>query len=151
MQFSSFVLALFFSVFLSLFATAAPVAEPAAELEERTSKSSKSKKVTYVGDATYYDVGLGACGEWNVSSDPIVAVSHTLFDTYPGYDGANPNNNPICGKKLTATYKGKSVTVTVRDRCVGCAPDDIDLSISAFEKLAPKAVGRMHDVKWSFN
>ena len=51
---------------------------------------------------TYYATGLGACGITNTDSDYIAAVSHTLFDTYPGYNGVNPNNNPICGRKATA-------------------------------------------------
>lgn len=32
---------------------------------------------------TFYDVGLGACGVTNVDTDYIVAVSTTLYDTYP--------------------------------------------------------------------
>ncbi|KAI0343376.1 plant expansin, partial [Trametopsis cervina] len=100
---------------------------------------------------TFYETGLGACGKTNHDSDLIAAVSHTLFDEYPGYNGANPNHNPICGKKIKATYKGKSVTVKVVDRCVGCATWDLDFSPSAFTKLASKSVGRLSGVKWEFD
>ncbi|KAJ7786422.1 hypothetical protein B0H16DRAFT_30959 [Mycena metata] len=48
------------------------------------------------------------------------AVSIDLFDNYPGYAGANPNNNPVCNRQVKATYQGKSVTVRITDRCTGC-------------------------------
>ena len=55
--------------------------------------------------ATYYATGLGSCGIVNVDTDYIAAASHILFDSFPGYNGVNPNSNPICGKKATATCK----------------------------------------------
>ncbi|KAI0330553.1 hypothetical protein GY45DRAFT_1323494 [Cubamyces sp. BRFM 1775] len=103
---------------------------------------------TQSGDGTYYATGLGACGITNHDSDYIAAVSHLLFDNYPGYDGANPNNNPVCNRKIKATYQGKSVTITVTDRCTGCAVTDLDFSPSAFSQLADFAVGRLHDMTW---
>jgi len=102
------------------------------------------------GDGTYYSTGLGACGIVNRNSDYIVAVSAQLFDTYPG-NTPNPNNNPICHKQLTAHYKGKSVTVTVTDRCAGCnGVYDLDLSPSAFSVLADKSLGRI-PITWNWN
>ncbi|KAI5123766.1 hypothetical protein M0805_000355 [Coniferiporia weirii] len=103
------------------------------------------------GDGTFYAVGLGACGVTNVPSDKIAAVSHLLFDTFPGYDGVNPNNNPVCGKSITATYGGKSVTVTVEDRCTGCAITDLDFSTSAFDELGAESIGRLHGMTWVWN
>jgi hypothetical protein len=96
------------------------------------------------GDGTYYETGLGACGWTNVDTDMIAAIAHDTFDTYPGYTGANPNNNPICGKKVTAYYGGNSVTVTIVDRCAGCAKSSsLDFSPSAFSQLADQALGRI--------
>ena len=46
--------------------------------------------------------------------------------------------------------KGKSVTVAVRDRCTGCAFNDLDFSPAAFDKLASRSVGRIHGVQWDF-
>lgn len=43
-----------------------------------------------------------------------VAVSHLIYDTFPGAT-ANPNNNPVCGRKIAATWSGNTVTVTVQD------------------------------------
>ena len=46
---------------------------------------------------------------------------------------------------------GKSVTVTVEDRCAGCAgAADLDFTQTGFEKLAAVGVGRIHDVKWEW-
>ncbi|KAH9922488.1 plant expansin [Fomitopsis serialis] len=103
---------------------------------------------TQTGDATWYETGLGACGITNTNSDYIVAVSENLFDNYPGYTGGNPNNNPVCNKQITASYNGKSVKVTVTDRCTGCATTDLDFSPSAFQQLADLSVGRLHGMTW---
>lgn len=56
------------------------------------------------GDGTFYDAGLGACGQTNAPGDMIAAISEQAFDGYPGAT-ANPNNNPICGKQVKATCK----------------------------------------------
>lgn len=37
----------------------------------------------------------------------------------------------------------RSVDVKVVDRCVGCAADDLDLSLSVFDELADEAEGRV--------
>lgn len=103
---------------------------------------------TQSGEGTFYDIGLGACGITNSGDDKIAAVSYLLFDTYPGYDGTNSNNNPICGKSVTATYGGKSVTVQITDRCTGCALTDLDFSPSAFTELADESVGRITGMTW---
>ncbi|KAK0191603.1 plant expansin [Armillaria mellea] len=103
-----------------------------------------------VGEGTWYYPGLGSCGKTNTASDMIVAVSHLLYDSYPGAT-ANPNLNPICGKKLVATYKGKSVTVTVTDKCMGCAGKyDLDFTPTAFSRLASTDVGRITGVDWKW-
>ncbi|KAF8994155.1 RlpA-like double-psi beta-barrel-protein domain-containing protein-containing protein [Cyathus striatus] len=102
-----------------------------------------------VGDATYYYPGVGACGITNTNADFIVAVSAQYFDTFPGYAGGNPNNNPVCGRSIQANYQGRSVTVAVTDRCVGCAYGDIDLTPAAFGQLADLSVGRIHGVSWN--
>ncbi|KDQ18247.1 hypothetical protein BOTBODRAFT_29592 [Botryobasidium botryosum FD-172 SS1] len=101
------------------------------------------------GQATYFYPGLGACGKTNGNGDLITAVSKLLYDTYPGHT-ANPNNNPVCGRKIKANYAGKSVTVTVVDRCEACAYNDLDLSPSAFEKLSALSAGRLNGVTWDW-
>ncbi|KDQ18238.1 hypothetical protein BOTBODRAFT_185591 [Botryobasidium botryosum FD-172 SS1] len=102
-----------------------------------------------VGQATYFYPGLGACGKYNGNGDLITAVSKLLYDTYPGHT-ANPNNNPVCGRRIKANYGGRSVTVTVVDRCEACAFNDLDLSPTAFENLAALSVGRLSGVTWDW-
>lgn len=94
----------------------------------------------YSGWATYYDVGLSACGTWDTPSMPIVAVSAELFDQWPGA-GPNPNLNPICGRHLEIQWGGKSLVAEVTDRCPGCAVRSLDLSLGAFEHFAFTSVG----------
>ncbi|KAI0057692.1 hypothetical protein BV25DRAFT_1812113, partial [Artomyces pyxidatus] len=98
---------------------------------------------------TYFSPGLGACGEKSSSKDLIVAVGHERFDDYPGAT-SNPNDNPICGKKITAHYGSKSVTVKVVDRCTGCSKNDLDFSPTAFSKLAAESKGRI-DITWEYS
>ncbi len=106
----------------------------------------------YTGDLTYYGPGLGACGVTSSSSDSIVSVSHYIFDA--AQTGSDPNQNPLCGKKLRAKrYKEgtgeRSVDLTVVDRCVGCKSTDIDVTTSAFQQLADIDLGRV-TVTWSW-
>jgi hypothetical protein len=63
--------------------------------------------------------------------------------------GTNPNANPLCGKKIRASRfneaagEQRSVDLTVTDRCTGCAPTDIDVTISVFDQLAVRDHGRV--------
>ncbi|PVI06249.1 hypothetical protein DM02DRAFT_679666 [Periconia macrospinosa] len=98
------------------------------------------------GDLTYYDPGLGACGQTHTENDAIVAVSHIRFDAA---GGANPNNNPLCNKKIRIIRNGHAVDVTVVDRCTGCKQDDLDVSMAVFKSLADVDAGRV-STTWSW-
>jgi len=50
------------------------------------------------GDLTWYETGLGSCGQCNTNDDAIAAVSHALYDSMSF--AANPNYNPICGRRI---------------------------------------------------
>jgi expansin (peptidoglycan-binding protein) len=78
----------------------------------------------------------------------IAAVSHIFFDSYPGYTGANPNNNPLCGKTAQVTYQGTTISVSLTDRCTECAEYDLDFTTTAFEKFAALGVGRITGIQW---
>jgi len=107
---------------------------------------------TYSGDGTFYATGLGACGITNYDTDYIAAISYITFDSYPGYDGSNPNNNPICGKSAHVCYQGKCVDVTVTDRCAGCyGAYNLDFSPAAFNVLADPSAGRINPIEWHWN
>ncbi|KAK6825879.1 hypothetical protein PG987_013373 [Apiospora arundinis] len=105
----------------------------------------------FTGDLTYYQPGLGACGVTSSDRDAIVSVSHLTFDAAGANrdGGGNPNANPLCGKKIriqrdyTEGGGNRSVDVTVVDRCTGCQPADLDVTISVFTQLAPEDSGRV--------
>lgn len=50
----------------------------------------------------------------------------------------------ICGRKVKATWEGKSVVVQIVDRCVACQIFDLDFSPTAFGEIGPMDKGRLH-------
>lgn len=104
-----------------------------------------STGLTRVGDLTYYDLGLTACGRVHRHGEMVAAVAFGHFTT------PNPNKDPMCGKrvKIVDPTTSKSVEVTVQDKCEACKMNDIDVSVTAFEKLKPRTVGRFK-VVWDF-
>ncbi|KAF5347091.1 hypothetical protein D9758_011640 [Tetrapyrgos nigripes] len=102
-----------------------------------------------VGDGTLYNPALGACGISNTDADMVAAVSASFFDTFPGAT-ANPNLNPLCNKPISASFNGKTITVTIVDRCTQCVGQDLDFSPTAFSQLADPAIGRINGVTWDF-
>lgn len=102
---------------------------------------------SHTGDLTHYTVGMGSCGfddSGKDNSDYIVAVSKDLM-------GEQSNGNPMCGKTVTISNGKKSVQATIRDKCGGCAVDDIDGSERVFLDLfGDLGVGR-DTVTWSIN
>ncbi|QRV95559.1 hypothetical protein RhiJN_23577 [Ceratobasidium sp. AG-Ba] len=133
----------------SMFMGAAALPTNATEITAR----SINPAGTHTGQDLAVDIGLGACGWWNSNTEWVAAISHELFDGWPGYAGGNPNNNPVCTTPHTAdiTYNGKTIRVGIVDRCEGCALWDVDLSPSAFQALAPLSAGRLYGATWHFN
>ncbi|KAM7207817.1 papain inhibitor [Naviculisporaceae sp. PSN 640] len=82
------------------------------------------------GELTYYDPGLGACGQTHGPGDAIVAIDQWAFGNDP-----NPNRSPQCNRKIRVNYNGKSAVVTVVDKCMGCNAGDLDVSPSVFNAL----------------
>jgi len=111
----------------------------------------------HIGDLTYYEAGLGACGEVDGQQDNIVSISHIVFDAAGSSTstGGNSNDNPLCGLMLRARRfddeygAERSIDLKVVDRCTGCEPTDLDTTLGAFERLAPSASGRV-DVTWAW-
>ncbi|KAF8473205.1 RlpA-like double-psi beta-barrel-protein domain-containing protein-containing protein [Kalaharituber pfeilii] len=105
------------------------------------------------GEATYYNPALGSCGMTSTDNDPIVAISMVLYDA--ASTSPNPNNNPLCGRKIRATryrpdiLQNITIEAMVVDRCVACAPNDLDLSPYLFEKIANLELGRV-DITWAW-
>ncbi|CAG8600629.1 261_t:CDS:2, partial [Paraglomus occultum] len=97
----------------------------------------------FVGQGTFYSVGLGACGNTNNDNELVAALNAPQFGT-----PANPNNSPFCGRKVLINGPNGSVTCTIVDRCEACKDGDLDLSPTAFAKISPLSAGRfiMHPV-----
>jgi len=69
----------------------------------------------------------------------------------PNWSHPNPNLDPVCNKRATVRdpQSGKSITVSIRDKCMSCGSSNIDLSPRAFQELRPLGVGRFQ-VDWNF-
>ena len=104
------------------------------------STSSTPSEGEFSGDGTFYNTGLGACGIESNDSQFVVAVGYELYDSV---NTANPNNNPLCGRKITVFRGLKSVQVTVVDKCPGCSYYSLDLSPAAFDVLGNPDEGRI--------
>ncbi|KAF5022416.1 hypothetical protein F66182_5556 [Fusarium sp. NRRL 66182] len=99
------------------------------------------------GEFTYYDVGMGACGDDDSGKDEsenIVALSHLLM-------GTQSNGNPMCGQTITIKANGKTAQATVKDKCMGCSINDIDVSRKVFKQLFGSLDEGRTDVEWWFN
>ncbi|SEQ57412.1 Rare lipoprotein A (RlpA)-like double-psi beta-barrel [Streptomyces sp. yr375] len=97
------------------------------------------------GKATYYnDAGYGACGTpINASTDMLVAVS------YQWWTAPNPNNDELCqGISVEVSYNGRTITVPVKDKCMGCTSEHIDLSLPAIRSLGTGDV--LNGITWKF-
>ncbi|KAJ6503071.1 hypothetical protein DFH09DRAFT_1335603 [Mycena vulgaris] len=51
----------------------------------------------HTGDMTWYAQSLGACGDVYDDTSFTAAVSHLMFDAWPGSSTISQNRNPICG------------------------------------------------------
>ncbi|PVF95567.1 hypothetical protein CPB86DRAFT_671622, partial [Serendipita vermifera] len=86
----------------------------------------------------------GACGQYNVPSDFIVALNAAQFEI-----GGYPS--PQCGRGITIHYGGRSAHATVMDECPfgACNFGDLDLSQGLFEYFAPTSAGVFY-MEWEF-
>lgn len=122
-------------------------APPAATTAASSGSSSSSGQGQYSGDITYYDVsvGAGSCGWQGSNGQDLVAIAADVMQ-----NGANPNDNPNCGKTINIYYNGNTHTATVYDTCPTCSGGSLDLTQELFQKVAPDGDGRVHGVSWSF-
>ena len=73
----------------------------------------------------------------------MVAISQRLYNTLSN----QYSFSEYCGRHITASYQGKSVTVEVVDSCGSCSDNDLDFSESAFKELADLEKGFIQ-VEW---
>jgi hypothetical protein len=112
-----------------------------------TQTSQTNTAVNSGGFATYfYQNGVaGACGTVHQDTDMIAAIDSRRY-------GNTGDKSPLCGRKVKITNpaNNKSVVVTIADACPTCQnSNSIDLSLSAFMKIAPLSQG-MVAINWAF-
>ncbi|KAG1835284.1 hypothetical protein EV424DRAFT_1360124 [Suillus variegatus] len=91
---------------------------------------------------TFYDVGLGACGQYSSPNDFIVALNVAQYGG--GYPG------PQCFKSITIWYGDKTAQATIMDKCMGCPYGGLDFSESLFSYFASESGGVLYG-SWRFN
>ncbi|KHN94236.1 riboflavine-aldehyde-forming enzyme [Metarhizium album ARSEF 1941] len=123
------------AAFVAALTAAAALAAPVETGTKRAAPGPGAK----IGEATYYEPGLGACGKTNSAADMIVAISPSALE-----------NKQKCGHRLRAQYNGKTVEVEAVDLCMGCKPFDLDLTPAAFKKLGEMSAGRLTGVTWEW-
>jgi expansin (peptidoglycan-binding protein) len=95
---------------------------------------------THEGEGTYYDAdGSGNCSFPATPGDLMVAAMNQT--DYAG--------SAVCGACAHITGPSGEVTVRIVDRCPECAPGDIDMSPTAFERIAALSAGRV-PIAWTF-
>ncbi len=90
------------------------------------------------GQATYYDAdGTGSCGFPKSTDLNVAAMNGTQY------------SKSLCGKCVDVTGPLGSVVVRIVDLCPGCKNGDLDLSKSAFQKIAKLSAGRVA-ITWHY-
>jgi len=138
MLFATFLL--FFLPFALAFAD--PVLHEQSRRSRAHMKHDLAKRQTYGGRATYYAVGLGACGWSNSPGDYIVALNTAQYGG--GYPGPN------CGRSITISANGVQVVAQIADQCPSCGYGDLDLSEGLFKRFASTDAG-VFQMSWWYN
>ncbi|KAJ1975129.1 hypothetical protein H4R35_003295 [Dimargaris xerosporica] len=124
------------------------VAPDAAETNDSSSNSSnlKASSEYFTGEGTYYNpsVGLGSCGEQHADSDMVVALNAPQYG-----ESANPNNSPMCGRRIVITGSKGTTEATIVDKCPPCKHGDVDMSPAVFDKIGDQVDGRV-PISWAF-
>jgi len=95
----------------------------------------------YTGQATWFDVGLGACGKWSQPSDFIVALDTPLY----GYGSPGPQ----CFKSVVIHGEGTCSVAVIMDECPSCAEGSLDMSKGLFESFTNLGVGEF-PISWEY-
>ncbi|KAG8856784.1 hypothetical protein FRB96_006288 [Tulasnella sp. 330] len=128
----------FTTVAVALAAVATVVASPVPSTSSASAHMKRSK--TYIGRATYFYTGLGACGGYNYNSQHIIALDASLYEAF----------DDVCGKWLTITntQNHKSARGWIVDECPGCGYGSLDLSPSLFSMLGSESEGVL-PIEWT--
>lgn len=110
----------------------------------------------WTGLATHFAAGQNNCGTHDDPNSSIVAVHKSLYNRWPGYD-AQHDLSPVCGRKVSITWGGKTIEATVTDSCPTCQDENsLDLSKGAFAQFFNwneeeiHKVGVMEGITWNW-
>ncbi|TFL04979.1 hypothetical protein BDV98DRAFT_589701 [Pterulicium gracile] len=133
---------------------------PTKKLHEiREEAMAEMKNATLVrrdsyGDGTWYDVNVGytACG-WLFNNDAWVVAAGEFTAVYSSFmvDG-NPNNSKICGRNiwLWGWYGTGPTDVTIVDKCMDCAYNDIDMAPAVYRYVVGDQGTGRRPIGWSW-
>ncbi|KZO97070.1 hypothetical protein CALVIDRAFT_563286 [Calocera viscosa TUFC12733] len=96
------------------------------------------------GKATWFDVGLGACGYTDTDLDWIVALNEAQYESSPG---------AYCNRFLVVenTQNGAAAVAKVRDMCPGCAYGSLDMSPDLFKAISTGGLDEgVFPIRWSW-
>ncbi|CAK5086050.1 unnamed protein product [Meloidogyne enterolobii] len=102
----------------------------------------------FIGDFTYYDYKVyGACNMWiNAETELLASISYKLWGPH-----ADPIDYLLCRNIcLKVQYKGRTIIVHVKDKCLSCPANKVNLSKRAFARLENLAVGHGYDAVFTF-
>ncbi|PWN46067.1 hypothetical protein IE81DRAFT_284486, partial [Ceraceosorus guamensis] len=112
------------TILFAIVAAAAAINVSAAPIARRSS-----------GRATYYAVGLGACGWTNSGNENVVALNTNMY----GFTGAK---SQYCGRQIEIHYNGNTQRATIVDACPSCPNSgDLDMSRNLFSSLTNGNLG----------
>ncbi|KAI5452450.1 hypothetical protein NCC49_000613 [Naganishia albida] len=97
------------------------------------------------GRATFYNIGLGACGELSHEPEWIVALNSAQYNSM----GGGYPNPAVCGKEIEIHAFGKTAIARVMDECPTCGWGELDFSRSLFNHLASESDG-VFNMEWSW-
>lgn len=107
-----------------------------------TASAAPINKRHFDGQATFFDVGLGACGWTNADSDFIVALNSPQY-----------SQQSHCGEWVLILNQQKGIwqAAQVVDECPGCAEGSLDMSPALFSALNAGDMGEgVFPIGWHF-
>ncbi|KAJ5355464.1 Allergen Asp f 7 [Penicillium cataractarum] len=146
--------------------TAAPVVQAAAESSSTSSAASTTSSASSSSSSTTSSGYSGSCDEGSPCSGDITYYDTATTSSNPSSCGTTNDGttervlalphgimtDSDCGKTVTVSYNGETVTGTVVDKCMGCDDTSIDLSRAFFEAVAGSLdAGRISGVEWYIN
>ncbi|KAJ9118237.1 hypothetical protein QFC22_004144 [Naganishia vaughanmartiniae] len=113
-------------------------------IDASNSTEALSKRAYPGSRATFYAIGLGACGQYNHEPDFVVALNSAQYGG--GYPG------PECFKYITITGGSRNgyAVAQIVDECPTCPYGGLDMSIALFEKFASQDEG-VASITWWYN